>query len=223
MDRFMDLLETTVTSPWVYAVIVTVALLDAFFPVVPSETLVVAAGVFAASLGSPKLIGIVAAAAAGAFVGDHISYAIGRGASGRLSRWANGRHRTRYEWAQRSLEERGGMLLVVARYVPGGRTAMTLTMGAVGFPLRRFAAWDLLAATSWALYGALLGYVGGAAFEEEPIKGVVLGIGLALGISLAMELTRHVRARARTRAAGADEVSAAGRDRDDASVDRAAA
>lgn len=223
MQRFMELLETTVTSPWVYAVIVTVALLDAFLPVVPSETIVIAAGVFAASLGSPNLVGVVAAAAAGAFVGDHISYAIGRSASGRLSRWVDGRHRSRYEWAQRSLEERGGMLLVVARYVPGGRTAMTLTMGAVGFPLRRFAVWDLLAASSWALYGALLGYVGGAAFEDEPIKGVVLGIGLALGISVAMEVTRHVRSRARTRAAEIDPAGTPDRDRDRASADRAAA
>ena len=197
MDRFMDLLETTVTSPWVYAVIVTVALLDAFLPVVPSETVVVAAGVFAASLGSPKLVGVIVAASVGAFVGDHISYAIGRGASGRLSRWAGHRHRSRFEWAKRSLEERGGMLLVVARYIPAGRTAMTITMGAVGFPLRRFAAWDLLAVTAWASYGALLGYVGGAAFEDEPIKGVVLGIGLALGISVAMEAVRHLRSRRR--------------------------
>ena len=222
MDRFMELLETTVTSPWVYVVIVMVALLDAFLPVVPSETVVVAAGVFAGSLGSPKLIGIVAAATVGAFVGDHISYAIGRGASGRLSKWAAGRHRARYAWAQRSLEERGGMLLVVARYVPAGRTAMTITMGAVGFPLRRFAAWDLLAASTWAVYGAVLGYVGGAAFEDEPIKGVALGIGLALALSLAMEVTRHLRGRSR-RATRVDDVAPADGDRDQVSADRAAA
>ena len=205
MDRFIELLETTVTSPWVYLVIVAVALLDVFLPVVPSETVVIAAGVFAASLGSPNLVGVVAAAAAGALVGDHISYAIGRGASGRLSRWADsGRRRAKFAWARRSLEARGGVLLVVARYVPGGRTAMTLTMGAVGYPLRRFTAFDLLATMSWATYGALVGYVGGAAFEEDPIKGLVLGIGLALGIAALAEVVRHLRARRDRTATGLD-------------------
>ena len=214
MARFMHVLETTVTSPWVYLVIVIVVLLDAFLPVVPSETVVIAAGVFAASLGSPNLFGVVATATAGAFVGDHVSYAIGRSARGRLSRWCGARHRARYEWARLSIEDRGGMLLVVARFVPGGRTATTLTMGAVGFPLRRFAAFDLLAAVSWAAYGALVGYFGGAAFEEEPITGLALGIGLA-GVAALAEGVRHARVR-RARNRSHTEPGRAGSDTEDA-------
>jgi len=72
---------------------------------------------------------------------------------------------------------------------------MTITMGAVGFPLRRFAAFDLVAAGSWATYAGLVGYVGGAAFEEEPIKGLAVGIGLALGIAALIEGARQLRAR----------------------------
>jgi membrane-associated protein len=70
---------------------------------------------------------------------------------------------------------------------------MTVTMGAVGYPLRRFAPIDALAAFTWALFCAGIGYVGGAAFEHEPIKGVALGLGLALAISVTVEITRHVR------------------------------
>jgi membrane-associated protein len=48
-----------------------------------------------------------------------------------------------------------------------------------------------LAAISWGLYCSLVGYIGGKAFEDNPLKGVVLGIGLALGVTLIVELVRH--------------------------------
>jgi membrane protein DedA with SNARE-associated domain len=94
-------------------------------------------------------------------------------------------------WARRALAERGGLVLVVARYVPGGRTAVTLTMGSVRYPLRSFTPFAALAAVSWGLYCTLVGYIGGKAFEDNPLKGVVLGIGLALAVTLVVELVRH--------------------------------
>ena len=46
---------------------------------------------------------------------------------------------------------------------------------------------------SWATYAGLVGYLGGAAFEDEPLKGVFLGLGLALSVAGAIELLRHAR------------------------------
>jgi membrane-associated protein len=46
------------------------------------------------------------------------------------------------------LLQRGGTALTVARYVPGGRTAVTLTTGAIRFPLWTFVRYDALAAIS---------------------------------------------------------------------------
>jgi hypothetical protein len=37
----------------------------------------------------------------------------------------------------------------------------------------------------------LVGYLGGKAFEDNPLKGVILGIGLALMVTLIVELVRH--------------------------------
>ena len=53
-------------------------------------------------------------------------------------------------------------------------------MGSVRYPLRQFSFFAGLAAVSWGVYCALVGYIGGKAFEDNPLKGVVLGIGLAL-------------------------------------------
>jgi membrane protein DedA with SNARE-associated domain len=56
------------SSPWVYLVLFGFAAIDAFFPVVPSESLVITAGVYAAA-GEPNLAGVVAVAALGASAG----------------------------------------------------------------------------------------------------------------------------------------------------------
>ncbi|MFD0479540.1 DedA family protein [Nonomuraea thailandensis] len=81
----------------------------------------------------------------------------------------------------------------MARYIPGGRTATTLTMGAVRHPLRSFTFFDLIATSSWAVYSGLIGYFGGMAFENDPIKGLLLGLGIALSITAVVEIVRWVR------------------------------
>ena len=196
-DRITELVEQAVGSPWVYLALFAFAALDAFFPLVPSESLVISAGVFAASGTEPELVPIILAAAAGAFVGDHISYFIGRTAGRRLmDRAAEGSRKQRaFKQAHKLIEERGGVILVVCRYIPGARTAITLTAGAVRYELRKFSFFDGIAALSWGIYSAMVGYIGGEAFEEDPLKGLGLGLGIALGVSALVEVIRHLRAR----------------------------
>src|SRR6266545_3291146 len=82
-DAILHFTEELMSSWWIYLALLGFAALDGFFPAIPSETLVVTAGVFAAT-GEPNLVGVIATAAAGAFIGDHLSYYVGRGAGGRL-------------------------------------------------------------------------------------------------------------------------------------------
>jgi membrane-associated protein len=193
-DAIIQVVEGALNSPWGLLAIAAVAVIDGFFPVVPSESLVVTAGVFAAA-GEQSLALVIAVAALGAFTGDHVSYAVGRLAGDRLT----GRLRTgtrkaaAYAWAGRVLAQRGGTVIVVGRYIPGGRTAVTFTAGAVRHPLASFSFFVGIAAASWATYATLVGYIGGAAFEDEPVKGVLLGLGLALSVAGAIELIRHLR------------------------------
>jgi membrane-associated protein len=195
-DAIVQLVEGALNSPWGLLALAAVAAIDGFFPVVPSESLVVTAGVFAAA-GDQALVLIIGVAAIGAFTGDHISYFVGRRAGDRLiGRLREGTRRAAaYQWARNVLAERGGTVIVVGRYVPGGRTAVTLTAGGVRHPLSSFSLFDGIAAVSWATYAALVGYLGGAAFEDEPLKGVLLGLGLALSVAGAVELIRHARRR----------------------------
>ncbi|MFI7697440.1 DedA family protein [Nonomuraea sp. NPDC049480] len=187
----LDLVQQVMSSPWLYAALFALALLDGFFPIVPAETSVITAAVFAAS-GETNLALVIVVAALGAFAGDHISYLIGNKSGGRF------RNRKAFVWARNALAERGGLVLVVARYIPGGRTATTLTMGAVRHPLRSFTFFDAIAASSWALYSGLIGFFGGMAFENDPIKGLLLGLGIAVSVTGVVELVRWAKKRRAT-------------------------
>ncbi|MEU8212592.1 DedA family protein [Micromonospora sp. NPDC049044] len=202
MDALLDLLRGTVTSPWVYLLIFGLTAVDAFFPAVPGEAAVITAGVLAASDGHPSLTLVIVSAAIGALVGDHISYAIGQGGGARrLARLPDGsRRRASSEWARRAVDRRGGIILTTSRYVPGGRTAVTLTMGAVRYPRRAFLLYDSIGAGTWAVYCGLLGYFGGLAFERDPVKGVLVGVGLSLIVTFGLEGIRWLRRRAHRRA-----------------------
>ena len=194
-EAITQLVEGAMASYWLFPALFAFAAIDGFFPAVPSESLVVTAGVFAAADGTPNLALVIVAAALGAFAGDHVSYLVGRTAGGRLRRRAGRKQAAAFRWAERALGERGGTLIIVCRYIPGARTAGTLTAGAARYPLRQFSLFDGLAALSWGTYSALVGFVGGAAFEDEPLKGVVLGLGLAISVALTVELVRHLRRR----------------------------
>lgn len=202
MADMLDLLHRTATSPWVYLVIITVTAVDAFFPAIPGETVVITAAVFAAA-GEPNLVAVIVTAALGALLGDHLSYAIGRGGGAhRLARLpADSRRRAGSEWARRVVDRRSGVILTTARYVPGGRTAVTLAMGAVRYPVRYFLMYDALACGSWAIYCGLLGWFGGLAFVDHPAQGLLVGIGLSLLVTGLLEVARWARHRARTRTA----------------------
>jgi membrane-associated protein len=187
------------SSEWAYVIVFLFAFLDAIVPVVPSETAVITAGVVAAN-GDLNLGLIIPAAAVGAFLGDNTAYLIGRRFGSRATtRFFSGeKARHRIEWAHEQLDERGGELIVVARFIPGGRTAVTLSAGTLGYPWRRFVVFDAAAALGWALYSALLGYYGGRTFEGA--KGLVLALVTAFAVAGGIELARWALKRRRRRA-----------------------
>jgi two-component system sensor histidine kinase UhpB len=190
---FDSWLEVASASPWTYALVFAAAALDVFVPLVPSETLLVSAAALATN-GDLALSGVVAVAAAGAIIGDNAAYAAGRALGPRAEhRLRRGKLGRRARWANRQLAERGATVILIARFVPGGRTAAMLTAGLLGMPWRRFFLYDALAGVIWAVYGGAIGSLGGAAFEDEPWKALVLALGVAFALALLAERVRHLR------------------------------
>ena len=175
----------------------------------PSETAVITGGVVA-STGELSLLLVILCASAGAFVGDNISYGLGSWLGERTIKnvFRGEKSRKAFIWAEEQLEARGFYLIIIARFIPGGRTAVTFSSGYThGMTYRRFVVADAVAALIWGSYAALLGYIGGKQFEEEPWKGLLLAFVVAVSIAGLVELVRHLRER-RKRAGAAETAPA---------------
>ena len=192
---FESLTEYVSGSPWTYVFLFGIAAIDVIFPVVPSETSVILAGVIAGT-GDLVLVLVILFAGAGAVLGDNVSYWIGRTAGPWVvERFFKGERRKRIDWAEKQIEERGPYLIVVGRFIPGGRTAITLAAGLLRMSWRKFIAFDVAAGAVWASYAALLGYVGGRTFEENPLYGFLIAFAVALAVTGAVEAYRFLRKR----------------------------
>jgi membrane-associated protein len=191
---------------------------DAILPVLPSETAVIALGVTTAGSTDPRIALLVACAAVGAFLGDNLCYLLGRRFGPAVQRrfFATAKGARTRAWAERSLERFGTQLIIVCRFIPGGRTAVTLTCGLVGYPRRRFVPATAVAATIWALYAFLIGRLGGHAFEHNIWAGLAVAFGASIAISAVVEVIRRLRRRASSgRRAGQVEPDHPGQDQRD--------
>src|SRR5437763_5366622 len=189
-----NLIDLLTGSLWTYPILFGICLGDAVIPALPSETAVIVCGIQAAR-GQLSLGWVIAVAALGAFLGDNTSYAAGHWLGRPVVKrfFAGEVAQRRLDWARRFLGERGSYVLVIARFIPGGRTATTFTAGLVHLRWQtRFAPYIFIAAILWSLYGALLGYLGGRVFRDQPIYALLLAFGIAASITVVVELRRRV-------------------------------
>jgi membrane-associated protein len=178
---------------WFLLIILVIAFLDSVIPIVPSETMVIIGGV-AAGAGDQALVLVILCGALGAFLGDNTAYLIGANMSDWIERKAASRpkQQLRLKWADEQIRVRGGLLLITARFIPGGRTAITISSGVTRQPRRWFMGWTAVAAVIWATYAALLGYVGGKAFEDDHTRAFLVAFGAAIAATVLIEVARHL-------------------------------
>ena len=197
INSLTDWLDRVSGNWWFLAIILIIALLDSVIPIVPSETTVIIGGVAASSAGaaSYNVLFVIIAGAIGAFIGDNLSYQIGRRASRLVERRAAKKESTakKLKWVADQIEERGGLLLITARFIPGGRTILTLSSGLTKQSQSWFMGWVGVATIIWASYAAILGYAFGSKFEDDHTKAFLLAFGAALAVTVMIELVRLVK------------------------------
>jgi len=189
-------------SALAYLLVLLLAAFDVVVPILPSESAVILGGVLAWQ-GRLHPVPLLLAAAVGAVLGDHLSYAIGRWTRrGRPRRGApavpdgrDGKVARLQTWAASQLDKRGPTLLVAARFIPGGRTAATFIAGRTAYPLARFTPITILAGLLWAGFATMLGYIGGSAFHDQTLLATGLGILMAIGFGALIELAMSWRRR----------------------------
>jgi membrane protein DedA with SNARE-associated domain len=161
-------------GPWIYAVVALSVLLDVFLPVLPSGVLIItAATAAAAGTGTaagqvthevPSILALILSAAMASVLGDLVAYRIAWRGGERLDR-AIARSR-RLTSAQERLggalaRSSGGILVVIARFAPAGRSIVSFAAGTAHRRVREFLPWSALAGVAWAGYSVALGYFGG--------------------------------------------------------------
>lgn len=179
-----------------YPVLSFAAATDVLIPLIPSETIVITASVLAAQ-GELLIWLIVPAVALGAFVGDNLCYWLGRRVGDPIAdRVFDGDEgQARLKWAEEALRRRGAILIGIGRFIPGGRTATTFAAGTLEMPYRQFLVADAIAASLWALYVSMLGYLGGETFKDSLWLPLAASFAAAMAVGGGFEIWRRLQSR----------------------------
>ncbi|MGW6201068.1 DedA family protein [Kribbella sp. NPDC055110] len=193
MEVARHLLSLAMASHWLLLILFAAAAIDAVFPVVPSEGMVITAGM-AAAAGHQNLPLVIAAAMAGSVIGESVCYFLGRGSGPALHRWMKRQERRQklYDKVSAALHSRGGLILMTVRYIPGARMVATLTAGATRYSFKKFIVFTIAGVTVAYTYVAMLGYLGGDAFAHDQLKGLAFSLSLAAVIGLVVETSRRI-------------------------------
>jgi len=163
-------------------------ILDGFFPLFPSEMVIVGLASLAASTASPDILILLVIAALGAIIGDSLTYFLGRSVGVRRLQATRFRPLARMlRWASRRIGQRTGLVILTARFIPFARLAVNLTAGSTGFSLSRFLPFCLVAGCAWASFNVALGSVAGHWFSHQPLLGMALAILLAIFLGLTLD------------------------------------
>ncbi|WP_067509813.1 DedA family protein [Actinoplanes sp. TFC3] len=179
-----DLLTVMATPVWAYLAIFGFLAVDALVPIMPIQVIMITSGALTV-YGNLNLALVIAIGALGMFTGDSIAFVLGRSAgghwvSGRLAalrqRFMSREHSAPKEQSKtkraaerftRGLRKPGPLVLLLCRFVPGGRMAAGYHAGRSGYPIKLFILYDGGAALAWATYGGLVGHVGGTAITQS--------------------------------------------------------
>ncbi|WP_372595663.1 DedA family protein [Actinotalea sp.] len=186
-------------SPLVYFGMFVFAVIDGFFPPMPSEAAIVGLAALTVAGDSPDLTLLLISAVAGVFVGDLVAYEFGRRIDvHRLPMLRTGRGARTVRWAEDALENRGTSFILAARFIPVARVAVNVSAGALGYPRRRYLVLAAIGSVIWAAYSAAIGIGAGAWFEGHPVAAVLAAVvgGLAVGVGLDQLMSRRMGPRA---------------------------
>jgi membrane protein DedA with SNARE-associated domain/membrane-associated phospholipid phosphatase len=183
----------TALGPWTYLVVGVLAFLEtgAFVGLLaPGETTVLVGGLVAGQ-GEISLLVLIAIVWTCAVAGDVTSYTLGR----KLGRAWMVRHgpklkitEDRLRQVEQFFEKRGGVTILIGRFIGLVRALAPFIAGTTKMPLRVFLPYDVVGAGAWAATFSILGYVFWQSFDQLTqyvSRGLfAFGTVVALGVGL---------------------------------------
>jgi membrane protein DedA with SNARE-associated domain len=125
-----------------YAALFFLMLIEAFIPLFPTEIVIPLAGALVAR-GHMTLAGVIAAGAAGALTGATIWYQRFKHLVTRYG-WITTLSAHEVERLQNWFERRGGIMVFIARFVPGVRNMISIPAGLIAMPYGKFVGLSVL-------------------------------------------------------------------------------
>lgn len=192
-------------APWVVLVVVGLVVFveDALFVgfLVPGETAAVLGGV-AAQMGHVTLAAVMVTVVAAAIAGDTVGYEVGRHAGPRILQLrALVRRRARVDGARDFLARRGGMAVLLGRWVAFFRAVMPALAGASRMPYRTFLRFNAVGGLIWGVVVVTAGYLAGSSYarvEKAVGRDGALIAAAAVLVAVAVWTLRERRARHRS-------------------------
>ena len=175
---------------WGYGVVFLAMLLENAGLPLPGETVTLLGG-YAAGSGQLSGLGVMAAAASGAIVGDNLGYWVGRRAGWglilRVGGWL-GQSPEQLDGLRQRFLRHAGRSVLLGRFVAVLRVVAGPMAGAVGMPYGRFLLCNSLGALLWASTMVSLAWIGGRWVPVERMVGGVVQFGLGALLVLALLL-----------------------------------
>jgi len=188
---------------WTYAILFTIIFVETglvIMPLLPGDSLLFAAGAFAAR-GSLNPMFLVVLLTIAAILGDTVNYWIGRWIGPRAER---GLPFVKKEYLDRThafYEKHGGKTIIIARFMPIIRTFAPFVAGIGTMEYGRFLAYNVVGGVIWITLFVLGGYFFGTIpAVERNFEVVILAIIFVSILPGIIEFTRHkLRAAKRAR------------------------
>ncbi|WP_079535715.1 DedA family protein [Phoenicibacter congonensis] len=150
-----------------------------FFPFLPGDSLLFAAGVFSVDGGGLNLIATLLVFYAAAILGNTSNYWIARFLGQRIIDSGKVKSLTpeRMEKLDRFFEKYGGLTIVITRFMPFFRTFAPFIAGTGHMNFGKFTMFNAIGGISWVSLFVLVGYFfGGVEFVQQHFEIIILGI-----------------------------------------------
>jgi len=164
-----------------------------FVPFLPGDSLLFAAGAFAA-LGSLNLWVVIPLMMLAAVLGDTVNYWIGHFFGHKLVQNPHVPiNKEHIEETQRFFDKHGGKTIILARFVPIVRTFAPFVAGIGRMHYGQFIFYNAIGGVLWVLLATLAGFFfGNIPFVKENFSLVVLGIVLVSVVPMLLQVIKKV-------------------------------
>lgn len=182
-------------SPWALILLAVLVAADGLVPLVPSEVLVISLAALAPQGEGPSLFFLGCVAFVGAFVGENLAYSVGSVLPiDRIRYFATEKGSRRLHAVRRKLRTHGAAYILAARFLPGVRVIVNMSVGAAEYPRSRFITLAAITSALWAAFMVGMGVGAGHLLAGKPLLSMAVGVvaGTVIGTAIDRLLSRRL-------------------------------